>query len=202
MATLGETLKGFIGNLRAKKYLGVIEGGLPVSKRNWGSYDFLNANDISLYVNRAVSKRAEKVAEVEWILRDKNGKPIEGRNDLIDLLYKPNKVFNGRQFWALAQKYYDLTGEMYILVERERELFAESKITGLHLLRSDLMTPKYSATGEIEKYEYKTPSKTYEYEAKDVLYIFNPDPKAPLRGQSLLKAGIAAIQTEIEKHVP
>lgn len=200
MASFGEILKGITSSLpfRSKKYLGVIEGGLPVSKRNWGSSDYMNANEVSLYTNRAIAKRAEKVGEIEFILRDAKGEVIEKPNDLLNLLYRPNKVFTGRQFWALAQKYYDLTGEVYIYIERQRELFEGSKIVGLHILRSDLVEPKYNEEGEVQKFEYKTPNKTIDYDPKDILFLYNPDPRMPLRGQSLLKAGVAAIQTETQ----
>lgn len=196
MSRINDFISKFTAPVIGKRYLGFLPGSLPVSEQNWGQHDFLSANEASLYVNRAVTKRAEKVGEIEFILKNAKGETIDQRNDLLDLLYKPNKVFTGRQFWALTQKYLDLTGEAYIYIERERQLFESSKIVGLHILRPDLMTPKYGDSGEITEYEYRTTEKTITYKPAEVLFLFNPDPKNPLRGQSLLKAGVNAIQTE------
>lgn len=187
-----------IGNtFRAKKYLGILPGNLPTNTKNWGGSDFLTANEISLYTNRAISKRADKVGEIEFVLKDKAGNEIEN-DPVLELLYKPNKLFSGTDFWKLYQKYYDIVGEAYILIERNREIFEGAKTTGLHLLIPTLVTPKLGADGMIEGYEYRTAEKTITYKPEQIIYVHNPDPKHPLRGQSLLKAGVAAIQTETQ----
>ncbi len=189
--SIGETF-------RAKRYLGILPGNLPVNAQRWGANDFLSALDISLYVNRSLSKRADKVGEVEFLLRDSKGDEIE-RDPLLDLLYKPNPVFTARQFWSLYQKYFDTVGEVYILIEGNREIFQKGKtITALHLLNPTGVTPYFSADGRPEKYVYKTTEKDIEYQPDQILYIHNPDPKNPLRGVSLLKAGVNAIQTEVQ----
>lgn len=188
-----------IGNVfKAKRYLGILPGALPSSTRHWGPTDFLNALDVSLYVNRAIEKRAEKIGEIEFLLRDAKGDEIE-RDPLLDLLYKPNKVFTGRQFWKLYQKYYDTIGEVYIYVERNKGFGDKStKITGLHLIEPTRVTPKFNDQGEPTEYEVKGPNETKTYQPDQILYIHNPDPKNPLRGQSLLKTGVFAIQTETQ----
>ena len=187
-----------LGSMRTKKYLGFLPGNLPVNSQNWGGNDFLNANEISLYVNRAIAKRADKVGEVEFLLQDAKGNEIEN-DPLIDLLYRPNPVFTGRQFWSLYQKYYDLVGEVYILVESNREIFEVGRnITGLHLLIPTCVTPKFGLDGKPESYEYQTTGDAIKYLPSQILYIHNPNPKSPLRGMSLLKAGVNAIQTETQ----
>lgn len=183
-------------NIQAKRYVGLVAGTLPVGPKNWGKEQFLDAVEISLYTNRAIAKRADKVGEIEFQLKDAKDKIIE-RDPLLDLLYRPNPVFTGRQFWALAQKYYDLVGEVYILVEGEREVFEkQKKIKGLHLLIPTLVTPFFDGTGRPTKYEYRTAEKTIEYQPEQIIYMHNPNPKEPLRGQSLLRAGISSILTE------
>lgn len=186
-------------SIRAKKYLGILHGNLPKKGSAWSDGSFLTANEISLYTNRAIAKRAEKVGEIEFILRKRKGGDLIENDPLVDLLYKPNKVFNGRQFWALYQKYFDLCGEAYILLVGEREIFEKgTKITEMHILRPDLVEKKFGEDGMIASYDYKLPNKTVSYKPEQILYIHNPDPKSPLNGQSLLKAGIAAIQTEAQ----
>lgn len=181
---------------RAKKYLGIISDGLPTNTKAWGAAEFLNANEISLYTNRAIAKRSDKVGEIQFVLRDDNDKEIK-KDPLLDLLKKPNKVFTGPQFWGLAQKYYDLVGMVYLLLDSEREIFSEKKITAIHLLIPTLVKPIYK-DGELVEYEYKTSEKTFKYPPDRVIYVHNPDPKQPLLGVSLLQAGVNAISTETQ----
>ena len=194
---LPNLLKTIGGIFRAKKYLGIVSDSLPQNTKTWAGSDFLNANEISLYTNRAISKRSEKVGEIEFVLHDSAGKEI--KNDaLLDLLKNPNQIFTGPQFWGLAQKYYDLVGEVYILLSSEREIFEAKKITGLHLLIPTLVKPVYGPDGKVSKFEYKTSDKTIEYNPDQIIYVHNPNPKMPLRGVSLLQAGINAISTETQ----
>jgi hypothetical protein len=114
---LGKLIKSFGEKITAKKYTGILNGGNSIQSREWGATDFLTALDISLYTNKAITKRSEKVGEIEFALYDKNGKKIEN-DPVLDLLNKPNDLMTGRQFWALYQKYYDTIGEAYIYIER------------------------------------------------------------------------------------
>ena len=189
--------KNIAGMITGQKYVGVLPGSLPASTR-WSSSDYLKALDISLYTDRALSKRAEKVGEVEWIVRDKSGEPILGHK-VLDVLNYPNDYFSGPQFWGLYQKYYDVLGVAYIVKDIGRELFESSKIQKLHLLRPDMVKPIYSKDNSyIDHYEYRTNSGTIRYESEQVVMIFNPDPSNPLQGRSLLKSGIQTIQTEVQ----
>lgn len=194
------------GNL-VRKTLGLVEnsysyyGGrtsLPSINKSWNKTDFLKANEISLYTSKALEKRAEKVGEIEFQL--KQGDKIIEKHWVIDLLYKPNKLFSGVEFWKLYQLYKDITGEAYILkISGQGELFSEKKVTELHLLRPDLMDIRFAATGEIEKFIYKAPGGDDKfYEANEIIYSWRPNPLNPLRGISLLKSGIKAIITENE----
>lgn len=177
--------------------MGIVDGGLSKSSKSWGRADYLNALDISLYTSRAIDKRAEKVGDIEFILKDNKGNVIE-RNPVLDLLYKPNTIFTGKQFWKLYQVYYDTIGEVFIYKERGAEFGTGKKLTALHLLNPLITKPKFSETGEIEKFVMDSGNGEKEFKTEDILYIHNPDPKNPLRGQSLLRAGVAAISTEIQ----
>ena len=193
-----KTFKSIGGIFTMKSYQGILHGGLPVNSNVWDGDDFLKAIEISLYTNKAIAKRADKVGEIDWQLSDERGNEIE-RDPLLDLLYKPNTLFTGRQFWALYQTYYDTLGEVYILLEKNRRPFeTNSKIIAMHILPPLKVKPIFNTDGTIEKFEYETKDGSKHYTTEEVLYIHNPNPKNPLRGQSLLKAGVNAIQTETQ----
>ncbi|QDP67646.1 MAG: putative portal protein [Prokaryotic dsDNA virus sp.] len=181
-----------------KSYLGLLSGNLPASTR-WSSSDYLRAIDISLYTDRAIAKRAEKVGEIEWTVLDRLGEPILGHH-VLDVLNYPNQYYSGAQFWALAQKYYDIFGSVFLVKDIGRELFESTKVKELHLLRPDQVKVKFSKDhSEILGYEYRlNGGDSITYLPAQVIWINNPDPANPLQGRSLLKAGIQTIQTEVQ----
>lgn len=199
MASIRDIFNKTIGRVTGKRYLGLLPGNLPVNTQSWGADQFLNAQEISLYVNRALNKRAEKVSEIEWLLRDSRGDEIE-KHPTLDVLKKPNKAFTAFEFWKLYQIYYDVVGEVYLLKDANREIFEPSaKLSALHFLIPTYVTPHFDKrTGEPTKYVYKTPETETEYRPEQVLYVRNPNPRQPLRGVSLLKAGVPSIQTEMQ----
>lgn len=196
MSILGKLFKSAADFAIGKSYMGVINGNLPANT-NWGNGDFLKANEISLYTNRALSKRAEKVSEVQFVVKNKKKEIIEN-HPILDLLNYPNEIYTGARFWELYQKYMDIFGAAYIIKESKRELFDGVKLDGLHLMRPDLVTPRFGTDGMVTHFDYSAGADTQKYEADQVIYIFNPDPKRPLQGVSLLKAGVTAIQTEVQ----
>ncbi len=199
MSYLGDLYKKASSFVNAKSYVGMLPGGLPSSTR-WGTNDFLNALDISLYTDRAIAKRSEKVGEIEWVVKDKSGEPILGHK-ILDLLNYPNQYFSGAKFWGLYQTYYDAIGVSYIVKDVGTRSFSTGaeRIDALHLLRPDLVTPIFNAdNSQILRYEYRLNGNVVAYDAAQVIMIFNPDPKKPLSGRSLLKSGIQSIQTEVQ----
>jgi HK97 family phage portal protein len=195
--SMGSSMAGFISG---KSYSGLISGNLPTS-RTWGASDFLKANEISLYTNRAIAKRAEKVGEIEFVIKDNKGEVIE-QHPLVDLLKQPNKRYTGVQFWTLYQKYMDILGSAFIVMEGqeafERAFGEDKKINQLHLLRPDQVQPKFDDKGMVTHFEHRSGGVVTNYTVDQVIYIFNPDPKRPLVGQSLMAAGVTAIQTEVQ----
>lgn len=188
-----------IFNIFKKKSLdrySLFNGIEPYENKHKSQYDFLKLNELSFYLNKSIEKRADKVGEVDFIITQ-NDEVVE--HPLLSVLNKPNNFHTGFQFWGLVQKYLDLTGEAFIFVERERELFESSKIKALHLLRPDLVDIEYNQDGSVKGYTYKRQDKvTIKYEPIQILHIFNPDPMNPLRGMSLIKSGIRAIDTEVQ----
>ena len=138
------------------------------------------------------------MAQTQFVLF-KEDKQIED-HWVLDLLAKPNKFHTGDSFWRLYQKYKDLTGKAFIYKEYEREIFNENtKIKALHLLRPDRVKIKYNEdkTG-IESFVYNNGKSDIPYSPSQIVYSFNPDPMSPLEGVSILKAGIKAIDTEVQ----
>jgi len=175
---------------------------ISYSKRTAGQ--FLNYNDTALYVNRAIDIRAEKVGEIIFKLQDKKGNDVE-RNEWIDLLNKPNEFQTGKQFWKLYQKYYDICGSVFIWKESQTELFSKNKAPkSLHLIRPDLVTINWNKENtEIESYTVNQGSSSGQkiqgnYKPEEIIYAYNPDPLNPLRGVSLLQAGVRSIETELQ----
>jgi len=187
-------LDNFRKNWGAKKYTGIIAGGLPAGTR-WGDMSFLKANDVSLYTNRAISRRAQKVGEIDFVVLDAKGAVIEN-DPILKVLNRPNKHFSKYDFWALNQTYIDVVGDSYVWMETNRkDAFSAKTITAMHILRPDLVKAVY-VKGMLLHYEYSTPDGTVNYDADEVVHFYRPDPLNPLKGVSLLKAGIHAIQTE------
>jgi len=172
---------------------------LPFSKykKNYSPTDYLNSYGISLYANRALNKRAEKVGQVQFVL--KKGDTVIEKHEILDLLAKPNGVFSGREFWSLYQKYMDIFGEVYITTDKESRMGGKKKTSNLTLLRSDMVEPFFSKeTGELVKIIHKTANGETPYDEDQVIYAHNPNPEAPLRGESLLQSGIRQIETSTQ----
>lgn len=193
---------GFLKNITeligAKSYTGLLPGSLPTGKA-WSNGDYLKANEISLYTNKALNKRGEKMAEIQFAVKDKNGEIIPD-HPLLQTLYYPNEVHSGAQFWKLYQNYIDIIGSSYILLDIEPVLFQRDnpKIKAIHHLRPDLVKPKVE-NGVIVSYDYYGPSGLIAtYQPEQIVRVFNPDPSNPISGMSMLKAGINAIQTEVQ----
>lgn len=184
-----------------KSYSGLISGNLP-SGRRWGATDYLKANEISLYTNRALAKRREKVGEIEFVIKNRKSEEVIDDHALYQLLKQPNERYTASQFWGLYQTYMDIIGSAFIVMDMpgafEREFGEEKKIKQLHLLRPDQVTPKFDKDGMITHFEHRVNGSVTEYASTQVIYIFNPDPSNPLKGMSLLKAGVTAIQTEVQ----
>lgn len=195
-----KNLKNKINAIRKKTYTFFMSNFFNGETTIYSKGDYLNQYELFLYLNKAINKRAEKVGQVKFQVKDKDGEIVENEK-LEALLYKPNKYFNGQQFWNLYQKYYDLIGEVYIRKIYGNpdigSLMSRSKLPKeLHLLRPDLVKHVYDdETDEILAFEYNMDNKIQTFTANEVIYFRNPDPKNPLKGQSLLVAGAEIIET-------
>ena len=157
----------------------------------------LNYNQLTLYVNKAIDKRAEKVSQIEFTLT-RGDKQIED-HEIINILNRPNQIHTGRQFWKLYQKYKDITGRSFIYVSRNNKTGIFSpETTELHLLRPDLVEIERDEMGMPSGYRYRMGDKSMHrtFDPDEIIYSFNPDPLKPLEGESILMSGVRAMDTE------
>lgn len=169
----------------------------------WSRGASLSLYEKSLYANSAIRKRAEKTGEICFVLKDKAGKEVESGDagKWLKLLNKPNDWQTGAQFWGLAQKYYDSVGACYIRKGfGEGTIFKEGKMPDkLTLLRADFVVPVLNADKtEITAFRYNGNGKAEDIKPAEIIYWYNPSPKDPLCGESLLSAAASAIESEYE----
>ena len=164
----------------------------------------LQYNQNSLYINKGFLKRAEKVSEVDFILRDRNGKIIENSEKVLDLLNNPNPQMTGVKFWSLATQYHDITGMAVIkkISNSKTEVWREDiEVTGLELLNSAYIEINEDAvTGNIKSFTYSNPVtkeiETIPYE--QCIYWHIPDPTNSNQPMPLLLSGLLSIQSNLE----
>lgn len=158
--------------------------------------ELLNYNKLTLYVNKAINKRAEKVSQIEFTL-SKGEKQIE-EHDILTLLNRPNPHHTGRQFWKLYQKYLDITGRAFIYIARTKTGIFSPETVELHLLRPDLVSIERDTAGLVTGYRYRMGNRDSHrtFDPDEIIYSFNPDPLNPLEGESILMSGIRAMDTE------
>jgi len=159
----------------------------------WNSSKGLDFFLSSVYVNRAIEKRALKVGEVNLFLRQ--GDEIIKDHEILDLFAKPNNRLTGEQFFALWQKYYDIYGSAYILILKDRDFLERKRKIQLELLDPRKCEPRFSDLGEFKGVRYNGNT---EYTYEEILYDYNPDPSDQRKGLSLLRAGANLIQTQID----
>ncbi len=175
---------------------------------NWEKGKSLSWYEKSLYLNKAINKRAQKLGQTKFVLKDSKGDVIDSYNKeaakWLNLLDKPNDYQSGKQFWSLALKYYDIVGSAFILkksgVVGVDRIFTTNVPESLELLRSDKVRVILNNTGDqITGFEYERYGGQIDtYEPEQIIYWYNPSPREPLLGESLISAGIRSIETEIQ----
>lgn len=195
--TITERIKNFFAS-STKSLFGILSSG-SFDTKDYTKQNGLTLNELSLYLNKAIGKRSDKVGQTEFTLM-RGETPVKD-HWVLDLLQKPNKLFTGFQFWRLYQQYKDLCGKVYILKVSNRELFStEAKVTELHLLMPLNVKENFDETkNEIVSYTLRrNDGSEVTYEANQIIRSINPNPRAPLQGMSIIQAGLKAISTEIQ----
>lgn len=167
---------------------------------------------LSLYLNKAINKRSEKVGETKFLVKDLKGTvvPDAGEAEWIYKLFnRPNKLMSGKQFFSTLQKQKDLLGKAYVFCVYEStvpELFGNdtgkktSKITEMHLLDPRSVEEVFDKeTNTITQYKYQTKNEGIKtYEATQIIRIVRVDPANPLGSETLIEAGRRVISTGIQ----
>ena len=183
--------------------MGLASSGDYTRSFPWSRGASLSLYEKSLYANSAIRKRAEKTGEIKFVLKNAAGKEVEDGDagKWLKLLNKPNEWQTGAQFWGLAQKYYDSVGACYIRKGfGEGTIFKEGKMPEkLTLLRADFVEPVLNvAKTEITAFRYNGNGAAEDIKPNEIIYWYNPSPKNPLFGESLLSAAASAIESEYE----
>lgn len=190
-----KVVKSAFKNITKKTYHGLFQSKLLRNDFNWSKEDFLDKNEISLYVNKAIKKRGEKVAQTKWFLRKGDNIIEDEENKWLKLLNQPNQFHSGYEFWELYQKMKDVTGCAYIW----KEPSSTDVPKALHIIRSDKMKPIIDKDGNIKEYEYKKANgKAMKYDVDEIIYSFHPDLKNPINGESIIKSGSRVVDTQIQ----
>jgi len=158
----------------------------------------LGLYEISLYLNRAITIKAENVAGIKFILKNKAGEEIY-ENELLDILNKPNQFFSGYEFWKLYQIYKETTGEAFIYLDiGAKEIFSPKSLKSLHLMNPEQVEIKFNEDGSYKSFVYTNGKKTITYLPEQIIRSYNPNPRSQLEAISPITAGLKEIYTGLQ----
>lgn len=175
-----------------KSYYGAQFTTLAEHKLDWNTTNYLKAYETSPYVFACVKKRSEKVGQIQFKLFRGDKEVV--KDDLLNLLYKPNKNQTKNEFFETYQMYKDLAGSTFIYLIREGK-----KVTEMHNLRPDFVTVVVNKdTGTVDGYKYKVAGggKELVFEPEEVIASHYCSPLGAYKGQSMLKAAALTVYTE------
>lgn len=177
-------------------------GGIEIFKDKYDDKSPLTLYGLSLYTNKAINKRAESLAQIEFVVKDNKDNVIEDKDSqaLLNLLNRPNKLMTGYQFWRLYQIYKDICGEAFILLESKKEgVFSTKEILSMHLLNPERVVVNFDEiTGDYSSFEYLTNKGKITYPADRVIRDYIPDPQSLLKPMGIIRAGLKNIKTGIQ----
>jgi len=152
----------------------------------------------SLFLNRALNKRAEKVGQIKFSIKDLKGNEVI--NDYSKLLEEPNSYQTKTQFFRLLQKYMDIYGAFYILKDfGEAELFKPNTVPKQLILLNPLYVELHTDihNEKILAYDYTFGGNSVRYKLDEIIYNNNPSPLNPILPESLMYSGVRALETNI-----
>jgi HK97 family phage portal protein len=185
-------LKKLFSQFKQKRFYGSSWNGFTAAREQWNVKKYLGTYADSVYVYSAVRKRAEKVGQIEFELY--KGDIKQEKNDLLNVLYKPNKHQSKNEFFELYQIYKDLAGSTYVYIEKDGK-----RLVGLHNLRPDWIKELRSkADGSIVGYEYGQGDKKIALKPEEVLASHYPSPTQSIGGHSPIQTARNVIDTQIQ----
>ena len=172
------------------------------SVKNLNEKSPLDLKELSLYLNKAIEKRAREVSKINFKIENKEGEELtnDKARSFLETLSRPNPVMAGTEFFRLYQLYRDLCGEAYIKIDSKSKAFKKGKeIKGLHLLIPSRVDVNRNDDGSVRSYSYKIKDgKEITYKADEVIRNYTPDPKNQLKPVSLIQAGVNTLETEVQ----
>lgn len=153
---------------------------------------YLRATRASGTLFQVVSRLSTSTASVDWHMHRLTGEmslcercrepkgPMVEDHLALRLWNKPNDFFTRREFMEAGQQHKDLTGETWIVIERDpRATFP----VAMWLVRPDRMEPIPSSTDYLAGYIYKGPNgQMVPLNLDEVIFIRTADPDDPYRG--------------------
>jgi len=147
----------------------------------------------SLYLDKAINKRAEVISGIKFKAVDEDGEEIE---EVQQVLEKPNNLLSGRDFIEVIQTHYDVYGEFFIWKEMSGDT-----LDALHILKPKKIEPKFTDDGKVARFELKNgdKGKKQTYQPEEVIWQHRPNPDEFTKPQSLVtQACYDALRAEIE----
>lgn len=194
----------FFRNLLGK-FIGVggtysVRSTLDLSELVSGTANYFNLAGVSLYVDKGIQKRSQKVGQTQFRLL-KNGEEVL-ESPTLDLIDKPNNEMTGKQFWALVNEYKDISGFAVIkkIYKNPDAIFRDlENIVGLEVMNSKNVTINYeNGNGKkiVSFTETMRDGNRDTVAFDDCIYWIKPDPLDPTKGISLLRSGLYAMDTD------
>lgn len=191
-----EGIKKSINNFRKK--------GVRFDKVRWifrsGQKDTQRMNDAetfyenSLYLNKAIEKRAEVLSSIKLKAVDEEGEVVEDMQELLD---EPNDILSGRDFKQIIQTHYDLYGEFFVWKETK----TDGSIRRLHILNPKRMEPQWGSDGTINEFKLRASDDKsgQTYDRDEIIWQHRPKDQDYKKAQSLVTpACFDALRAEIE----
>lgn len=116
---------------------------------------------------------------------------------ILDLLDRPHAAWDGAKLRRLNHTYLNITGETYMLMRRNGKPYEMTE--GGDLPHALELLPSHKVQFKPGKERFSDSTVKYNNETfklSEVIRDFNPDPEEPLRGQSIVSAGAAAVDSD------
>ncbi len=141
----------------------------------------------SAWLFAVIDRIASAVAAAEWGLWsgvEGNATVVE-RHPLLDLWKQPNKTTPRMQVVENAGQHFELVGEQWWIILRDRAGFGVP--LELQLIRPDRITPVMGGGGLVG-YEYKIGNQRIPLDLDDVMPVLRPSPTNPFRGLGVVQS--------------
>lgn len=148
----------------------------------------------SLFLNKAIAKRAEVLSGIRFKAVDEDG---EVQEDYQDKLENPNELLSGRDLISLIQQHYDVYGEFFLYKEPQVN---EDLVRAFHVLNPKRMEVKIEQ-GQIQGFEWRNTKteKKRTYDKEEIIWQHRPNPHDFTQPQSLVtRASRDTLRAEIE----